>query len=331
MDANSQRFVANVIARHDRGNDGKSQSESIDLVQDMNPALSRKQSANLFLRTVRPNNKDILTKNNVKAQATTTKRSAITIPQQYRWMQTYKSALDEIRRRNEGVCNLTGNPFEQVIQHFIFGGDESCMMANDGEVMIVGSTERKKHEKKVADSRISITLYRTGSVAGTQGPTIAVMQGKRRKVGYTDKLLVNKGFAEGSTIIMTPTAFVTEEAWEEMTPFVIKGIRSIDIIKANPQWWVLEVFDGFGPHVSSYKAMKQQYDNKILSLKEEGDTSHVNQAYDKFVALLDKTLKRMGLALLRNSVYKVIDQWALLHVCFFIVRGTQPDTWTNSF
>jgi hypothetical protein len=64
---------------------------------------------------------------------------------------------------------------------------------------------------------------------------------------------------EGSTIIMTPTAFVMEEAWEEMTPFVIKGIRSIDIVKANPQWWVLEVFDGFGRHVSSYKAMKMRY------------------------------------------------------------------------
>jgi hypothetical protein len=94
--------------------------------------------------------------------------------------------------------------------------------------------------------------------------------------------------AEGSTIIMTPTPFVMEEAWEEMTPFVIKGIRSIDSVKANPQWWVLEVFDGFGPHVSSYKAMKMRYDNKILSLKEEGDSSHCNQAYDKFVTLCDK-------------------------------------------
>jgi hypothetical protein len=56
---------------------------------------------------------------------------------------------------------------------------------------------------------------------------------------------------EGSTTIMTPTAFVTEEAWEEMTPFVITGIRSMEIVKANPQWWVLEVFDGFGPHISS--------------------------------------------------------------------------------
>ena len=152
--------------------------------------------------------------------------------------------------------------------------------------MIVGSTDRKKHEKAIADSRVSMSLYRTGSIAGNQGPTIAVMAGKHRRAGFTDQFLVKHGMAKGSTIIMTPTAFVTEEAWEEMTPFVIKGIRSMDVIKkANPQWWVfLEVFDGFGPHVSSYCAMKMRYESKILSLKEEADSSHVNQAYDRFVA-----------------------------------------------
>jgi hypothetical protein len=117
------------------------------------------------------------------------------------------------------------------------------------------------------------------------------MEWLKARAGFTDKFLTKHGMAEGLTNIMTPTAFVTKEAWEEMTPFVIKGIRSIDIVKANPQWWVLEVFDRFGPHVSSYKAMKMQYDNKILSLKEEGDSSHCNQAYDKFVALYDKLLK----------------------------------------
>jgi hypothetical protein len=55
-------------------------------------------------------------------------------------------------------------------------------------------------------------------------------------------------------------------------------------IRDNPQWWVIKAFNGFGPHTLSYYAMKHRYDNKILSLKEEGDSSHVNQAYGKFVA-----------------------------------------------
>jgi hypothetical protein len=52
----------------------------------------------------------------------------------------------------------------------------------------------------------------------------------------------------------------------------------------------MEVFDGFGPHTSSYYAMKHRYHNKILCLNEEGDSSHENQAYDKFVAKSDKSM-----------------------------------------
>jgi hypothetical protein len=78
---------------------------------------------------------------------------------------------------------------------------------------------------------------------------------------------------------MPVTAFMTEEAWVQATPSVIKGLRSSDpIVQANPQWWVLEVFDGYGPHTMSLPAMQLRYDSKILSLKEEGDSSHVNQA-----------------------------------------------------
>lgn len=34
---------------------------------------------------------------------------------------------------------------------------------------------------------------------------------------------------------MMPTAFMTEEAWEEITPAVVKGYRSMPIIEANPE------------------------------------------------------------------------------------------------
>ena len=63
----------------------------------------------------------------------------------------------------------------------------------------------------------------------------------------------------------------------------IKHIR-----RENPQWWVMEIFDGFGAHTLSPTAMQLRLDSKILSLKEEADSSHVNQGYDKFVAKSDK-------------------------------------------
>jgi hypothetical protein len=329
-----QRFISDVLARLDRANDGSDLSGAIDLIQDINPDLSRTQARQTFARTVRPNHPHILKPKNMTAQATTTKRSAITVPQQFRWLRTYNSCLDDLRRRNMGVCKLTGKTFGELIRHFIFGGDETCMQAcANGAVKVVGSAGRKKHEKKTNDSRVSITMYRTGNIADVTGPTIFLLEGKRKRFGFTDKFLVDHGAAIGSTCIMTATAFMTEEAWVQATPSVIKGLRSSDpIVKANPQWWVLEVFDGHGPHTMSLPAMQLRYDSKILSLKEEGDSSHVNQAYDKFVAPADKSAKDESLAMLRGCTLVnkgVVDQWGLVHVGLFAIKSLPFSSFTS--
>jgi hypothetical protein len=147
-------------------------------------------------------------------------------------------------------------------------------------------------------------------------------------------MLKKHGAKEGSTIVMTPTAFMTEEAWKRMTPSLVKGLRAMPIVEANPQWWMLEIFDGFGPHLSSLAAMEIRHENKILSMKEEGDSSHVNQAYDKFVAMSDKVHKRECLGMLRNAKHinsGVIDQYGLLHASLYTIRATTKKTWTSSF
>ena len=270
----------------------------------------------------------------MKAQATTIKRSAITVEQQFRWHHTYEQALNLLRARNTGVCKETGKTFGEVIHHFIIGGDETGMSGSDGNVEIVGSVEKKKHEATNMDSRVSITMYRTGSVAGSNGPTAFLLSGVNKRKHFDDAFLKKYGAAEGSTIAMTDSAYMTEESWIKLTPSLCKGIRSMPIIVKNPQWWALEILDGFGPHVSSLEAMEIREKNKILCLKEEGDSSHVNQAYDKFVACHDKKLKRELLCTLRNSpaINKgVLDQYGLLHTGLICVRETTPATWTNSF
>jgi hypothetical protein len=121
----------------------------------------------------------------------------------------------------------------------------------------------------------------------------------------------------------------------QATPSIIKDLRSSDpIVQANPQWWVLEVFDGHGPHTMSLPAMQLRYDSKIQLLKEEGNSSHVNQAYDKFVAPANKSAKDESLAMLwgYTLVNKgVVDQWGLIHVGLFVIRALKAGTWTNSF
>jgi hypothetical protein len=121
-------------------------------------------------------------------------------------------------------------------------------------------------------------------------------------------------------------------AWKTMTSLLVEGIRSMSHIQDNPQWWVIEVFDGFDPHTPSYYAMKHRYDNKILSLKEEGDSSHVNQAYVKFGAKNNKSLQKEGLSIVQDHRWKQqVHQTDLIHVGLFILRGTKPETWTTSF
>ena len=52
-----------------------------------------------------------------------------------------------------------------------------------------------------------------------------------------------------------------------MTPLIIKDLQSLPIVKAKPQWWMLKVFNGFGPHMSSSHATEIRHKAKFLSLK----------------------------------------------------------------
>ena len=70
----------------------------------------------------------------------------------------------------------------------------------------------------------------------------------------------------------------------------VAGYRMMPIVVDNPDWWMVEIMDGFGAHTILYNANKLRLGNKILSLKEEGDSSSVNQAYNKCVAKLDKAI-----------------------------------------
>jgi hypothetical protein len=81
--AEDVQVVVDTIKRSDRGHDGMSIPQVHRMCEALRPDLEHKQVVNAMTRTVRPAQKKQLT-GKVKAQATTTKRSAINIPQQYR-------------------------------------------------------------------------------------------------------------------------------------------------------------------------------------------------------------------------------------------------------
>jgi hypothetical protein len=97
-----------------------------------------------------------------------------------------------------------------------------------------------------------------------------------------------------------------------------------DIVKGNPQWWMLEIFYGFNAHILSLAAMKERYKNKIMCLKEEGDSSHVNQAYGKCVAKADKAAQAESLGMQRRA-YDVVR----LVVTYGCHRAVAFSKWTN--
>ena len=75
-------------------------------------------------------------------------------------------------------------------------------------------------------------------------------------------------------------------------------------------------------------------DARIILLKEEGDSSHVNQAYDQKVAKDDKVTMRDCLGYLRQAeklTKSIISGWDLIHVALAAVRELSPDSWITSF
>ena len=86
LSSKSQEVIVDVLVRKDRANEGVGVAGALDIIEEMHPELKRTQIDQAFRRTVRPAFVHRLT-NPVAAQATTTKRTAITVQQQWRWHQ----------------------------------------------------------------------------------------------------------------------------------------------------------------------------------------------------------------------------------------------------
>ena len=120
------------------------------------------------------------------------------------------------------------------MSHFIAGLDEMCIASDfHGNAHIIGSADKKKHEKICQDSCISITIVCTGTVAGTTGPTIFVLKGTKYRRAYDDEYLKQHGLAEGSTISMTKNAYMTDDAWLEASKAIVRGYCSLPYIAEN--------------------------------------------------------------------------------------------------
>lgn len=173
-------------------------------------------------------------------------------------------------------------------------------------------------------------------MSGTTGPTFFLLKGASCKKSYTDGYLMKHGMKPGSSIIMTENAYMTDDAWLKVSMALVKGYRLLPYIKENPHWYVAELFDGFKSHENVLKAHELRFDAKIISLKEESNSSHVNQGYDQLVAKNDKKNAAESLYDQRKAKKWVtgkttINQYDLVHTAMRLVRATDSKTWVTSF
>jgi hypothetical protein len=123
LNEKDSNFAADVLCRADRGNEGYTRKEAVDMIQDLKPRMNRKQASRSLTMHVIHSHPDVLKQKVVKAQSTTTKQTAITVPQQWRWHTHMDSVFDELRHHNTGNCRCCGKLFGEVIEHSIIGGD----------------------------------------------------------------------------------------------------------------------------------------------------------------------------------------------------------------
>lgn len=213
-------FIIQTTVRADRANNGLRPKDAIEniiqLTENNKKPLTYKQASNFVYSTMKKDPR--VCSKLVVAQKTSSKRSMTSVAHQWRWHHNFQMALNQLRMLNTGLCQKSGKTFGELIDHFVIGADEACLLADaHGSVKILGAADKKKHERKVSDCRASITMFRSGVTVGSNGPTGFLMKGKKKRAGYTDGLLLRHGCEPGSTLIMTENAFMTNEAWIELT------------------------------------------------------------------------------------------------------------------
>jgi hypothetical protein len=78
---------------------------------------------------------------------------------------------------------MTGLQFGELIDHFVIGANEACLMSDaHGNLHIIGTADKKKHERKSGDVRCSITIFRTGTSSGANGPTGFLLKGQKKRI-----------------------------------------------------------------------------------------------------------------------------------------------------
>ena len=104
--------------------------------------------------------------------------------------------------------------------------DERSFLCYEGELKVLGSKDKLRHDKNYSDSRFSITVLRFGSAAGVNGLVTFLEKGTKVRPSIRGTNLVTiYGFPEGYFVIPNTAACMDDETWVKVVKVVAPGIR----------------------------------------------------------------------------------------------------------
>jgi hypothetical protein len=117
-----------------------------------------------------------------------------------------------------------------------------------------------------------MTSVECGSAAGVDGPTMYLMAGAAMPTHLesqygNSKWLEQHGASAGSFVHMTPSAFMTNAAWDACALKLAQGIRNMPVIRDHPEMVVVLHLDGFKAHVMTYAAQLIFREHNIMVVK----------------------------------------------------------------
>ena len=115
--------------------------------------------------------------------------------------------------------------------------DETNFRARDGNLRIIGSAARQKHEKNTSDCQQSTTVVRIGSAAGVEGPQFFLGKGKEQHVPSFRKAIFSRihKVPVGSCVNMTPNAYMTNLVWNAIAPDICACICASKGVCEHPE------------------------------------------------------------------------------------------------
>jgi hypothetical protein len=298
FEAKDRNAIVDAVAAYSRLANTQSDQQIVQMLADLHPEYTPEQISNSWRRTIKPSNNVLGT---FDMQASTKDRSgAITELSQRFYMSLVEEAMDmaaSLSAPGEDKNGPTWKRWKENAAHFTLNLDEANHQANSGSDRGVADRELKKKEKNKDDSRVSITGVECGSAAGVDGPSMYLLAGAAMPAHFKNlygrsNWLMQMGAPRNSFCVMTPTAFMTNEAWDQSAERLAKGIRDMPVIRDHPSFWVVLHLDGFKAHVMTYAAQQVFWEHKILVVKENSHSSQVNQAFDQACAKRAKAENR---------------------------------------